>query len=130
MSPSDETRSRTWIQKFSTAFHGVGVGIRGQRSFYVHLPMALLVVVMGVLLRVDLMQWCALVLCIGIVLAAELFNSALESLAKAIDKDHNPHIADGLDMACGAVLITAIGASTVGAIIFVARMVALFGQTS
>jgi len=128
MSPSDETGSRTWIQKFSTAFRGVGVGIRGQRSFYVHLPMGLLVVVMGVLLRVDLMQWCALALCIAIVLAAELFNSALESLAKAIDTNHNPHIADGLDMASGAVLITAIGATTVGAIVFLAQAYAIFAQ--
>jgi diacylglycerol kinase (ATP) len=68
-----------------------------------------------------------LVLCITVVQAAELFNSALECLAKAIDTNHNPHIADALDLAGGAVLVTAIGAATVGAIVFVARAIAMFG---
>jgi diacylglycerol kinase len=100
----------------------VWIGVRGQSSFAVHLPMAVLVVVAGFVLRVELVEWCVLVLAIAVVLAAELFNSALESLAKAIDVEHNLHLADALDVGSAAVLVAALGAVIVGAIVFLFRL--------
>ena len=47
---------------------------------------ALLLVLAAALLRIDRTQWCVLVLCITIVLTAEMFNSALEHLARAVDR--------------------------------------------
>ena len=63
-------------------------------------------------------EWCLLLLCITIVLAAEMFNSALESLAKAVADKPDPHVGRALNIGSAAVLIAAIGAATVGAIIF------------
>ena len=96
--------------------------MRGQSSFAVHVPMAVLVIVAGFALRVTLIEWCLLILAITLVLAAELFNSALESLAKAIDVEHNLHLADGLDIGSAAVLVTALGGAAVGAIVFAYRL--------
>ena len=56
------------------------------------------------LLRVSRVDWSILLLCIFGVLTAELFNSALESVARAIDTRHNPHLAAALDIASAAVL--------------------------
>ncbi len=56
------------------------------------------------------------------VLAAEMFNSALESLARSITSNHDENIADALDVASAAVLLAAVGAAVVGAIIFVFRL--------
>lgn len=122
MSERDRPPRRSWLRKFRDAFRGLWIGVRGQSSFAVHLPMAVLVIVAGCVLRVSLVEWCLLVLAITGVLAAELFNSALESLAKAIDVKHNLHLADGLDIGSAAVLVAALGASTVGAIVFLYRL--------
>ena len=118
---------RSWPKKFAAAFRGIGMGMRGQASFAIHIPAALLVVLAGAYWRVTVTEWCLLALCITAVLAAEVFNSALETLAKEIDKKSNPHLAAGLDIASGAVLFTAIGAVVVGAVIFVPRLLAIVG---
>jgi diacylglycerol kinase len=113
---------RPWPRKFRDAFRGVKEGIRGQSSFFVHLFMAAAVVVAAVILKVVLIEWCILVLCITIVLTAEMFNSALESMAKAITGEADPHLGNSLDIGSAAVLLASIGAAVVGGIIFLNRL--------
>jgi diacylglycerol kinase len=114
--------TRTWTDKFRDAFRGLRSGVRGQRSFRVHLPAAAAVIASGAILRVSLLEWCVLLLSITIVLATELFNSALESMAKAFGDQPNPHLAQALDIAASAVLIASIGASLVGGLLFIVRL--------
>ncbi len=113
---------RGWSRKFGNALRGLVVGVRGHSSFAVHFPVAVCVIVAGAVLRVSLIEWCLLAGCITAVLAAEMFNSALESLAKAIDVEHNLHLGDALDIGSAAVLVTAIGAAVVGGTILVFRL--------
>lgn len=113
-----ENRShRTWVGKFAAAFRGVWLGVRGQRSFVVHAFFTVAVLGLALMLQVTWMEGCLLLLCAATVLAAEMFNSALETLAKAIDQNDNQHLADGLDIASAAVLVMAIGAAGVGTIV-------------
>ncbi len=119
---------RTWREKFSDAFHGLKLGVRGQSSFFVHFFMAALVIATGVVLRVDsLAEWGVLILCIILVLCCEMFNSALESLARAITSEVNPHAGAALDIGSAAVLVASLGAAIVGAAIFTNRLGILMG---
>ncbi len=77
---------RGWIEKFRVAFRGVKIGVRGQSSFFAHFFIAAAVIGAGVVLRVNLGEWCILLLCMAVVLAAEMFNTALESMARAITR--------------------------------------------
>lgn len=113
---------RSWFAKFRDAAIGVWRGARGQCSFTVHFSAAALVIAAGLTLRVARIEWCLLILSITVVLAAEMFNSALETIAKAIDRRYNPHLADGLDIGSAAVLIAALGASAVGAFVLGYRL--------
>ena len=115
----------TWRAKFGDAFRGLYYGPSGQSSFAVHFCIAAVVVAAGIALRVTTIEWCALSLCIAVVLTAEMFNSALESLAKGITSEHNEHIGRALDMASGAVLIVAIGSVVVGLLIFLPHLMRL-----
>ena len=126
MSP-DPKKHRSWPAKFGHAFRAIALGVRGQSSFYVHGLAAVLVVVTAAFLGVSRTEWCLLALCITIVLAAEMFNSSLERLATAITEEYDERIRDALDMASGAVLLAALGAVVVGAIVFLNRLVAMFG---
>jgi diacylglycerol kinase len=126
MTDRDRPTRRTWREKFRDAFRGLWIGVRGQSSFAVHLPAAVLVIAAGFVLRVSHAEWCLLVLCITLVLAAEMFNSSLESMAKAIDVEHNLHLADGLDIGSAAVLVAAAGSAVIAAIVFVPRVLAFF----
>jgi len=106
-----------WIARFRFAFRGIGRAILSESSFLVHLPMALLTCAAATVLQVSQTEWCLLLLCIATVLAAECFNTAIEALARAVTKDHDPQIERALDVAAGAVLIMSLGAAAVGIIV-------------
>jgi diacylglycerol kinase len=122
MQDEDPIPRQTWGSKFRHAFNGVKLGVQGQSSFFVHFFMASAVVLAAVALDATLVDWCLLVLCITLVLSAEMFNSALEWLAKAVDTEHNPHLGGALDIGSAAVLLAAIGAVVVGCIVFIHRL--------
>ena len=127
MSAATRPGPHSWFRKFRCAFRGLKQGVRGQGSFFVHFFVAAVVVAAGVVLRVNLYEWCLLVLCIAGVIAAELVNSALESMAKAISGRRNPHLGNALDIGSAAVLTASIGAAVVGAILFGHRLGLLLG---
>ena len=110
--------SRPWKRKFADAFRGLREGVRGESSFVVHFVIAAVVLAAAAALRMDTLQWCILLLCIAGVLGAEMFNSALESMAKAITHEQNPHVGGALDISSGAVLFASVGAVIIGAVIF------------
>jgi diacylglycerol kinase len=112
-------------RKFADAFRGIAVGMRGQSSFAFHAVAAIVVVTAGALLRCERWEWVALAAAIGLVFVAELFNSALERLARAITLEEDDRIRDSLDMAAGAVLLASLVAAAMGAIVFVPKLVAL-----
>jgi diacylglycerol kinase len=122
MQPPNDLSQRSWIRKFRDAFRGLNAGVRGQNSFYVHFPMCAAVVVAGAAMRADLVEWCILILCMTVVLTAEMFNSALESMAKAITGETDPHLGNSLDIGSAAVLVASLGASLVGCILFAHRL--------
>jgi diacylglycerol kinase len=127
MLPDDVPEDRSWIGKFRCAFRGVELGIRGQSSFFVHFFFAAAVIVGGVVLGVSRLEWCLLALSIAGVLCAEMFNSALEAMARAITHEPNPHLGGALDIGSAAVLVAALGAVAVGLFVFLPRLVALLG---
>lgn len=107
-------KHRPWREKFQDAGRGVLLSVREQSSFRVHLTAALLVIVAAALLRCDPLEWALLILSMGTVIAAEIFNSSLETLFHALDEGTKQRMTGCLDRAAGAVLVTAIMASLVG----------------
>ena len=63
-------------------------------------------------------EWCWIVLAVSIVWTAEALNTAFEFLADAASPNFHPVVRDAKDVAAGAVLITALASSVIGAIIF------------
>jgi len=117
--------ARSWRAKFADAFRGMKLGIRGQSSFFVHFFFAALVIAATAALGVDLLSWCVLLLCIGLVLVAEMINSAMEMLFRGLDERQKTRCGRCLDISAGAVLLASITTAVVGAIIFVNRLVLL-----
>ena len=117
----------SWRKKFYHAFRGFKRGVRGESSFFVHFFFAAAVIAAGLAFGVSMIEWCIRTLCIAIVLAAEMFNSALERMARSITDEYDSNIGAALDIGSAAVLITAIGAALVGATIFISRLIELLG---
>ena len=120
---------RLWQHKFGDALRGLKLGIRGQSSFFVHFFFAALVIAAAIVLGCPLEQWCLLLLCIGLVLAAELFNSAIETLFRGLDEESRNRAAPALDIAAGAVLLASALAAIIGCIIFGSQLLQMFSDS-
>jgi diacylglycerol kinase len=125
--PSRTKPPRSWRHKFRDALRGVKFGIRGHSSFFVHFFVTALVVAAAVGLGCEPLEWCLLLCCIGMVLTAELFNSAVETLFHGLDEATKARTHSSLDIAAGAVLLSSSVAAIIGAIVFISRIWALFG---
>ena len=93
-----------------------------------HFFFAACAIIGAIIFQVSVEKWCLISICIALVMAAETFNSAIEQLARAVSREQNPHIGAALDMASGAVLLTAAGTVAVGLLIFVPELVGLMGK--
>jgi len=118
---------RTWLGKFGDSFRGLFRAVTTESSFWAHLPAAAVAIAAGAVFRLSALEWCLVTLAIGAVLAAETVNSAVEMLARALDRGPDERIRDALDMASGAVLVTVGTAVVVGLVVFGPRLAALVG---
>ena len=117
----NELRAR--LRSFRYAFAGLRLLLREEHNARIHATITVLVVVAGIVLRVSPVEWGVLVICIGMVLAAEAFNSAIERMANYLTTERDDRIRDIKDLAAGAVLLCAIAAAIVGLIVFVPHIV-------
>jgi diacylglycerol kinase len=128
--PADSTPTRAprrWRDKFGEALRGVKRGVRGHSSFFVHFFFAALVVAAALALQCALIEWCVLIGCIGAVLTAELFNSALETLFRGLDPATKQRLHGVLDIAAGAVLLASATAAVIGGLLLGYRLLVILG---
>ncbi|MBM3978866.1 MAG: diacylglycerol kinase family protein [Planctomycetes bacterium] len=119
-------KPRRWRDKFREALRGIKRGVRGQSSFAVHFFFAALALCAAAALECDRYEWCLVIGCVGLVLTAELFNSALELLFRGLDEEARDRVYHSLDIAAGAVLVAGLTAAVVGALIFGRKLLLLF----
>jgi diacylglycerol kinase len=116
---------RRWRDKFREAFRGVKLGVRGHSSFFVHFFFAALALAAALALQCGLIEWCLIVGCIGLVMTAELLNSAIETLFHGLDAESKKRNRGTLDIAAGAVLVASLTAAVIGLLVFGRRVLIL-----
>ena len=116
--PNQPFRFSGRIRSFKYAFRGIGFMLRSQHNAWLHALATLLVVGAGWHFQLSRMEWNWLVLAIVAVWSAEAFNTAFEFLADALHPAYHPLVGKAKDVAAGAVLLTALGATALGVITF------------
>lgn len=118
-------RARSVLASFRFAFAGLWYVLRTQRNARIHLGLGVFAVGLGVGLGITVNEWLVLVLVIGLVFAAECFNTAVEALVDLVSPEWHERAKVAKDAAAATVLCTAIAASVIGAIVFVPHLLAL-----
>lgn len=113
-------------RSFKYAGRGIARLISREHNAWIHCFVAVCVVVAGLWLGLSTLEWAAVVLCIGAVLAAEGINSAIEALCDRVSPDYDEAIKHAKDLAAGAVLILATMSVVVGLLIFIPKFIALW----
>ncbi|HRH81341.1 MAG TPA: diacylglycerol kinase family protein [Thiobacillaceae bacterium] len=117
---------RRFLRGFVHAARGLSAAA-GERNFRFHLTAAVAVLALATSLRVSALEWALLLICVFWVLAMEAMNSALETLADRVSRDHDPLIGRAKDVAAAAVLLSALGAACVGLIILLPYLLPRLG---
>lgn len=115
---------------FVNAFRGLSV-IFSEKNLLIHVAIAIAVIMTGFFLnftnqKLTQNEWRWVIFLIAIIIAFELFNTAIEMLADIHTKNHDPVIGLSKDISAGAVLIVAIGAIIIGITIFAPKIYFLF----
>lgn len=110
---------RKRIKSFSYAFAGLKVLFKEEHNARIHAVASLLVVAAGILFHITAGEWIAVVLCIGMVVSAEIVNSSIERCADFVKQERDDRKRDIKDLGAAAVLVCAIAAAVVGCIIFI-----------
>jgi diacylglycerol kinase (ATP) len=103
-----------WTRRLGYALRGVVVAVVGESNFWVYGAATVAVIAVGVWVELSVERWCVLALAVTVIFVAEMFNTSIEQLARAITRERRPELRDALDVASAAVLVAAIGAAIVG----------------
>ncbi len=107
-------RPKNHLDSFRYAVEGIVHVFRTQKHMRFHFFTVVLVLLIGLVLRLGTVQMALLFICVAGVLAAEMFNTAVESVVDMVTQAYHPLAKLAKDIAAGAVLITSINAAIVG----------------
>jgi diacylglycerol kinase len=122
MKSSQKFSFKSRISSFRYAFNGFMTLLKDEHNSRLQLFAALLVIIAGIFFHLTSTEWILIIIVMGLVFIAELFNSAVESLADRISAEKNEYIRKAKDYCAAAVLLAAIIAAITGAFIFLPRI--------
>lgn len=111
------------LKSFGYAMNGIREVIKSEMNMRIHLAASLLVIIMGLIFSINWIEWIFIIICIALVLSAEIANTVVEKYLNAIHPEFNPKIGLIKDMAAAAVLILALSSFSIGMIIFLPKII-------
>lgn len=86
----------------------------------------ILVIIFGIVFKINIIEWCICVMLFGLVISLELVNTAIEIVVDMITLEKNEKAKKAKDISASAVLISAISSAIIGLIIFIPKLLTLF----
>ena len=115
------------VKGFGYASHGIKVAFQTQQNMRVHGLIGLLAIALSYGLGLEALEWAILFLAMGLVVALEMLNTALEVTLDFISREQHPEIGLAKDIAAGAVLWAALCCVFVGMSLWGERLGLLLG---
>ena len=122
--PAQEERG-TIFDSFHYAFMGFKHILRTERNPRIHVAVAALVGIVGLILHLSPVEWAVIALSIGFVIVAETMNTVVEVALDLVVEEYHILAKLAKDIAAAAVLIAAMTSVAVGLFIFVPHIVAM-----
>lgn len=126
MNPKRECKKL--INSFKYAIEGFISSFRTERNMKIHILAMIIVVILSIYMKISLIEWCIVTLAISLVIGAELFNTAIETIIDMISPERNPNAKLVKDISAAAVLVLALGAASIGAIIFIPKVISILNK--
>jgi diacylglycerol kinase len=115
-----------FIAGFRYAFRGLWYALRTQRNARVHIFIAILAILLGVVLHISDVEFALVFVAITGVFIAEMFNTVFELCIDLASPDYHPLAKTAKDVAAGAVLLSAMLSVVIGLFVFGPHLWSLF----
>lgn len=115
-------KNRGFGERVGFALAGWRAGWRREASFRTQVALAGLALAALLVLRPAPIWWAIVAVSVGLVLALELINSALEAVIDLLHPSLHPEIKAAKDMLAGAVLVISVAALAVGGALLVVEL--------
>jgi diacylglycerol kinase len=116
--PSNANAFSLRLKSFGYAFAGLRTLVRDEANARIHCAIASVAIIAGLLFGISAADWRWVVLSIGMVLAAECVNTAVERTCDVASPAFHPLVKAAKDVAAGGVLLTALAAMLIGILTF------------
>ena len=114
------------INSFKYAFEGIFTALKTEQNMKIHIFIMILVIIFGIILNINQIEWIICIILFGFVISLELINTAIENTIDLITIEKKPKAKIAKDTAAGAVLIASIVSAIIGLIIFIPKIILLF----
>ena len=125
MIPGSNKEHPTFIRSFRYAIEGFIAAVATERNIKVQLAVGVAAIIAGIALKIDALSWVLVVMCIGMVLFAELVNTSIEAVVDLATDELHPLAKRAKDIAAAAVIVLAVTAAIVGLIVYARAFVLL-----
>jgi len=115
-------KQQTIISSFINAFNGLVNFFVRDRNGRIEFCAAVIAISFGFWLHISVVEWMAVLLCIGAVISLEMLNSAVEKLCDMVHAEYHPIIKVIKDIAAGAVLFASMISVIIACIIFLPKL--------
>lgn len=107
---------------FKYAIEGIWTSFKTERNMKIHIFIMILVIIAGIILKINKSEWIICIILFAIVIGSELFNTSIETIVDMVMPEKNEKAKIAKDVSAGAVLVVALGAAIIGLIIFAPRI--------
>ncbi|HIS39149.1 MAG TPA: diacylglycerol kinase [Candidatus Onthousia faecavium] len=108
------------------SYNGLKVAYKNEQSMYIHAFATIIILILSIILKISLLEWLAIIAIIGLTLAVELLNTAIENTVDLVTKDYNALAKIAKDTASAAEFVMAITGGIISLLIFIPKIIALF----
>lgn len=120
-----EATTKNILKSFYYAGEGIVSAFLLERNMKIHVFVMLLVILSGIYFHISMVEWMICILLFGVVISAEIMNTAIETTVDMVMPDIDPKAKFAKDLAAGAVLVLAIVAAIIGLMIFIPKLMSL-----
>ncbi|MBM6676756.1 diacylglycerol kinase family protein [Olsenella uli] len=124
MIPGSKSDHPGFRKSFLFAIQGFRTAVATERNIKVMLATGACAVVAGLALQLDLLSWAIILLCCGVVIMAELLNTAVETVVDLVSPEFHPLAGRAKDIAAAAVWVLSVIVAIVGVLVFANAIIA------
>lgn len=114
-------------KSFGYSIDGLKYAYKYEQSMLIHIFATILAITLGLICHITLIEWCMVFIAIGIVLAGELINTAIEAVVDLVTLEIHPLAKIAKDCGSAATFVMSVIAAIIGCLVYIPHFIEMLG---